>query len=207
MSKKNNIHAIALSTPANAPSTTWAILVQPKKTTKWFSGTSTPTSTVYGSAGKINDITPSAIQVQILLGENDTPSITQKVADALKNHSVTEPHAWLGYAATALQQAGLVDHFDVAAFTELAARTLEQRAGDKGAEGTVEIDYEGRPIRRASAGLEESVAAVKAREKKKGGKGFWVSYGPHVSGHGTKGRESSRRNSWERQDEAYGGLM
>lgn len=216
MSKKNTIYAIAQAPSKTHPTPTWALLVQPKKpTSKWFSSaistkqTQTQTPTIYSSSGKTTTTTtvPDSTTLRILLGENDMPSITSKTDPILDAITISDPESWLGYAIAALQQGNLIDHFDIGTLTTLAHETLEQCPKD--GKITV-IDHEGRPIQKIDAAGTENggvEAKERSRQQGKGGRGFWISYGPLASGSGARNRGYCARNSWERQDQAYGGLM
>lgn len=202
MTKRNLIHAVALSDSSSKNGINWVISVQPKTIHKWFS-THNPSAVIFGSHGIINDVHPSALLVKVLLGENDYNSITHSIQEVLQRIHTSDPDTFLHEAVEALQHADLITQFDISEFTATVTKTLLQEQSGQHT-GPVEIDHEGHPIRRASAGLEESVAAMKHKEKKKG-MGFWVSTGPNYQLNNA--RKHQHRESWERQDDAYGGLM
>ena len=203
MSKRNLIHAVALSDSSVTPSgAIWAILVQPKKIARWFRD-EVPAAVVHGSHGKINDVRSDSFLVKILLGENVIHSVDSKVEATLRTISAPDSQSWLHDAVLALQQAEIVTQFDLDEFTVISTKALAVRTTDSSATSVVELDHEGRPMRQASEGLEEKVAALKKSERKKSG--FWLSYGPNVTL--AQPKRHVQRDSWERQDEAYGGLM
>lgn len=204
MTKRNLIHAIALSSSSSNNNINWVISVQPKTIHKWFSSHKPPTH-IFTSNGK-TDLHPSAMMLKVLIGENDLPHIEHCVQEALGSLHTSDADAdiLLQSALSQLQNADVITHFDIPAFTITVTKTLLQEGEQEQHSGPLEIDHEGHSIRRASAGLEESMAALRHKEKKSG-MGFWVSTGPNA--YVGNARRHVQRNSWERQDDAYGGLM
>lgn len=202
MVKRNFIWAVALSDSASPEGASWAILVQPKQTKTWFRHDVHPKSTVFEAHGRYNDVRSSAMLVKALIGENEVSSVDKAVEHTLRDLPVSASVTWVSAAIAALQTEGLISKFEVGRFMGTAQKVLmgvrrEKHATDVAAE----IDHEGNDL------SEETRLALgkgeKEKERKKGG--MWISYGPNVE-MGLP-RQPKARNSWERQDDAYGGLM
>lgn len=212
MSKTNLIHAVALFNRASEGEdqtpATWTISVQPKKTTNWLFHTHHPHTSMFASNGKIHDVADDNILLKVLISENHTPAIEKKVEGVLRRvDAKADSESWLHDAMQALQRAGLVERFSVPDFRSVAMQHLAAQHMERVQHGSVaplEIDCQGNQLRRASQGVEERVAMLKQKEKKKTG-GFWISYGPHATLNLPK--RERQRYSWEREDDAYGGLM
>jgi len=206
----NHVYAIALShTPPGTPAATWSISVQPRKEKRLFHHDHNET-TVFGShmstfrRRKSGELHGEEILVKILIGENDISSVTSKVEGVLKKVPDTAgpSEIWLQDAVVALQEAKLVDHFDVGGMVEFASETARKReAHDEHVD--VEVDYLAEMKRTRSVEEMHEARDTALRQNKKGGShhGFWISRPQPV------GPRTRTVDSWERQDDPYAGLM
>lgn len=202
----NHVYAIALSNPSgNTP--IWAISVQPKKQTRLFFHDHAHTS-VYLSSGddtgrkKSDGFKGEELLVKLLVGENDIAGIDKRVAETLSGINKNQAsESWLRSAVSTLQQHNLCNNFPVDAFMQVATQTLrsQQEHHDTVA---VEVDYLSE-LGRTKSVEEMHETRDAAMKKGKGGSkhGFWVSRPEGMP------KKVRRVNSWERQDDAYGGLM
>ena len=200
----NHIYAVALSKPASTTTPTWAIPVQPKKTKRLFFHESLHTVVFSGSntGTSARQLDGEELLVKMLIGENETVNIEKKVSESLQSVVKTQrSEVWLNDSVSALQHANLIKHFNVDQFMQMATTTLNSQQQHHETVA-VEVDYMGELGRTKSV---EEMHQTRDEAMKKGKKtshhGFWISRPQGVP------REATRRNSWERQDDAYGGLM
>jgi hypothetical protein len=207
------MYAIALTKPISGDQQppTWALSLQPRKQKRLFHHQNTQTSLFTSSHTDTstkktnNSFTDNTVLVKLLIAENDTSAIDKRVQETLSrvcnNASYASSEQWLRDAIVALQQASLCNRFDVDAFMHMATQTLlsQQSHTDHVA---IEVDYLSE-LQRTNSIEEMHETRNKAMEKKKGGShfGFWVSRPEGLP------KKVRRVDSWERVDDAYGGLM
>jgi len=202
----NHVYAVAVTDPQDVGSAAkWAISVQPKKTKRLFRHDHSDTVSFEAHVGtlsrrKTHEPGNERLLVKMIIGENEVPKIAESVGKVLNSApEATSQELWLKDAVTRLQRDNLVNHFDVNAFVEVAEETLRSQQAHPEAVA-IEVDYLSE-LKRTNSVEEMHESREKALKDKKSFGGFWISRPEPPP------QKVRRVNPWERQDDAYGGLM
>lgn len=202
----NHIYAVAVTDPQDVGSAAkWAISVQPKKTKRFFHHDHSNTVNYEAHVGtlsrrKTHEPNNERLLVKMLIGENEVPKIAESVGKILNSlPEAGSQELWLKDAVGRLQRDDLVNRFDVDAFVEVAVQTLGSQQAHPDAVA-IEVDYLSE-LKRTSSVEEMHQTREKALKEKKSFGGFWISRPEPPP------QKVRRVNPWERQDDAYGGLM
>lgn len=202
----NHLYAIAIANPSSS-SPTWAISLQPAKQKRLFSHKHSQTSIFLpdSDAQRRNSdaFKDQELLVKLLIAENNIAGLDKSAHDTLARVDGTTQasESWLRSAITALQSNHLISNFSVDDFMQLATKTLESQQQHH-ENVAVEVDYLSE-LKRTQSVDEMHETRDKAMKKKKGEGlfGFWISRPEGMQ------KKVRRVNSWERKDDAYGGLM
>ncbi|GAB7342013.1 hypothetical protein MBLNU457_g0303t1 [Dothideomycetes sp. NU457] len=202
----NHIYAVAVTDPQDVGSAAkWAISVQPKKTKRLFHHDNPHTVNFEAHVGtlsrrKTHEPNNERLLVKMIIGENEVSKIAESVGKVLNSApEASSQELWLKDAVTRLQREQLVGQFDVDAFVEVAEETLRSQQAHPDAVA-IEVDYLAE-LKRTSSVEEMHQTREKALKEKKSFGGFWISRPEPPP------QRVRRVNPWERQDDAYGGLM
>ena len=145
--------------------------------------------------------------------ESSLPAKLTQHLSAIRTDTTSEE--WLDAALTALQKAGIVQRFSVAKFRQFLVDTLHKQpyGARRVSSGTTELDYlallssnsEVKKMLAPDPDEEDGAAGEKARKRRR----TWTVCGFRISSSGRPDKLTDRRSveSWERQDDPYGGLM
>ncbi|KAH0367370.1 hypothetical protein KCU65_g4696, partial [Aureobasidium melanogenum] len=204
----NHIYAIALSNPASAGSPTWAISVQPMKQKRLFFHEHPHTSvflsneTDNSQRRNSDGFKGEELLVKLLIGENNVKNIGERVQQVLSKTDKTQPsESWLRSAIIALQSEYLCNRFNIDDFQQMATQTLQSQQQHHETVA-IEVDFLSELGRTKS--VEEMHETREKAMKQKKESGF---FGFRISRPQNMPNKVRRVNSWERQDDAYGGLM
>jgi hypothetical protein len=206
----NHIYAIALSNAASTGPPTWAISVQPMKQKRLFSHDHSHTSIFLpndadNSKRRNSDgFKGEELLVKLLIGENSVKNIGERVQQVLSKTDKTQPsELWLRSAVLALQAESLCNRFNIDDFQQMATQTLASQQAHHEAVA-VEVDFLSELGRTQSVEEMHETREKAIKEKKKESSHF----GFRISRPAQNMPQKVRRvNSWERKDDAYGGLM
>ncbi|THZ53978.1 hypothetical protein D6C90_00269 [Aureobasidium pullulans] len=204
----NHIYAVALSDSASADTPNWAITVQPKKQKRLFFHDH-PQTSVFLSTNTDNSERRNSdgfkgeeLLVKLLIAENDVAGIDNRVQEVLSKVDKNQPSdSWLRSAILALQQAHLCNKFSIDDFQQMATQTLKSQQSHHETVA-VEVDFLSE-LGRTQSVEEMHETREKAMNKKKDSSFF----GFRITRPQAMPKKVRRVNSWERQDDAYGGLM
>ncbi|KAL1297655.1 hypothetical protein AAFC00_006210 [Neodothiora populina] len=206
MAKTNRIYMVALAESASSTDplgASWALLVEPKKSNKWFHFETAPASLVFESHGRYNDVRSDAFLLKVLLAENEIACVDKRAEETLHHQAIAPSQIWVRNAMDALRHAGLVDDdVDAARVMDVSTKALNKLRSESRQATPAHIDHLGNSI----PALDAQVHKQHEKHKKKFG-GMWVSYGPNTMMDTPCSHRPRSRNSWERPDDAYGGLM
>ncbi|THX82651.1 hypothetical protein D6D08_04729 [Aureobasidium pullulans] len=194
----NHIYAVALSDSASADTPNWAITVQPKKQKRLFFHDH-PQTSVFLSTNTDNSERRNSdgfkgeeLLVKLLIAENDVAGIdnrrqkpTFRLMAPLRHSRIT--------ASSPLQQ---IQHR-----RQMATQTLRSQQSHHETVA-VEVDFLSE-LGRTQSVEEMHETREKAMNKKKDSSFF----GFRITRPQAMPKKVRRVNSWERQDDAYGGLM
>ncbi|CAD0106293.1 unnamed protein product [Aureobasidium uvarum] len=205
----NHIYAIALSNPKSADSPTWAISVQPMKQKRLFFHEH-PHTSVFLSNETDNSRRRNSdgfkgeeLLVKLLIGENNVKNVGERVQQALSKTDKTQPsEAWLRSAILALQSESLCNRFNIDDFQQMATQTLQSQQAHHETVA-IEVDFLSELGRTKSVEEMHETREKAIKEKKKDSSYF----GFRISRPQNMPQRVRRVNSWERKDDAYGGLM
>jgi len=202
----NHVYVVAVTDPQDVGhAAKWAISVQPKKTKRLFHHDHPATVNFEAHVGtlsrrKTHEPSNERLLVKMIIGENEVPKIAEAVGKILNSAPEAASHElWLNDAVSRLQKADLVNYFDVNAFVEVAQETLRSQQ-DHPEAVAIEVDYLSE-LKRTNSVEEMHQSREKALKDKKSFGGFWISRPAPPP------QKVRRVNPWERQDDAYGGLM
>ncbi|CAD0081953.1 unnamed protein product [Aureobasidium vineae] len=205
----NHIYAIALSNPTSTDSPTWAISVQPMKQKRLFFHEHPHTSvflsneTDNSQRRNSDGFKGEELLVKLLIGENNVKSIGERVQQALSKTDKTQPsESWLRSAILALQSESLCNRFNIDVFQQMATQTLQSQQAHHETVA-IEVDFLSELGRTKSVEEMHETREKAIKEKKKDSSYF----GFRISRPQNMPQRVRRVNSWERKDDAYGGLM
>ena len=205
----NHIYAIALSNATSAGPPIWAISVQPMKQKRLFFHEHPHTSVFLSNDAdntqrrNSDGFKGEELLVKLLIGENSVKNIGERVQQVLSKTDKTQPsESWLRSAVLALQSESLCNRFNIDLFQQMATQTLKSQQAHHETVA-VEVDFLSELGRTQSVEEmhETREKAIKEKKKESSYFGFRISRPQNMP------QRVRRVNSWERKDDAYGGLM